>query len=203
MPIGGSFVRKIGTGLAALCLVVLSITAIAACGSSGGGGGGGKKGGSIKIGSVLPDKYDPTQNQTIQAYQAQQLVYTPLNTFKHVQGSAGAETIPGLADSLPKVTNGGKTYKLKLRPGLKYSDGSPIKASDFENTVKRLIVTGGPYSSFVSSIAGADAVKSCSGHVKGIVTDDKTGDITVTLSSPDTKFPFALAETWTAPTPAA
>ena len=203
MPIGGSFVRKIGTGLAALCLVVLSITVIAACGSSDGGGGGGKKGGSIRIGSVLPDKYDPTQNQTIQAYQAQQLVYVPLNTFKHVQGSAGAEVIPGLADSLPKISNGGKTYKLKLRSGLKYSDGSPVKASDFANSVKRLVVSGGPYSSFATGIVGADKLKSCSQDVKGIVTDDKTGDITITLTAPDTKFRFALAETWTAPTPAA
>jgi hypothetical protein len=80
------------------------MTAIAACGSSsGGGGGGGKKGGSIKIGSVLPDKYDPVLYQTLQAYQANQLVYTGLSTFKHVQGSAGGETIPALAESLPKL----------------------------------------------------------------------------------------------------
>src|SRR3954454_15872348 len=196
--------RKLGLRGVLLALGVLSMAVAAACGGGGGGGGGGgKTGGSIKIGSVLPDKYDPTQNQTIQAYQAQQLVYTPLNTFKHAEGSAGAEVVPGLADSLPKVTNGGKTYKLKLRSGLKYSDGSPIKASDFENTVKRLVVTGGPYSSFVSSIVGAESVKSCSGDIKGIVTDDKTGDITVNLTSPDTKIPFALSETWTAPTPAA
>src|SRR3954447_19042449 len=203
MPIGGSFVRKIGTGLAVACLAVLTATVMVACGSSGGGGGGGKKGGSIRIGSVLPDKYDPTQNQTIQAYQAQQLVYTPLNTFKHAQGSAGAEVVPGLAGSLPKVTNGGKTYKLKLRPGLKYSDGSPIKASDFENTIKRLVVLAGPYSSFVTGIVGADKVKSCKDDIPGIVTNDKTGDITISLKEADTKFPFALAEDWTAPTPAA
>ena len=53
MPIGGSFVRKIGTVLAVACFAVLSMTVIAACGSSGVGGGGGTKGGSIKIGSVL------------------------------------------------------------------------------------------------------------------------------------------------------
>src|SRR3954451_256361 len=205
MPIGGSFVRKIGTGLAALCLAVLAITVIAACGSSGGGGGGGgKKGGSIRIGSVLPDKYDPTQNQTIQAYQAQQLVYTPLNTFKHAQGSAGNEVIPGLAESLPKISNGGKTYKLKLRPGLKYSDGSAIKASDFENTIRRLVKLAGPYSSFVTpGIVGSDKVKDCSTDIKGITSNDKTGDITINLTAPDTKFQFALAEDWTAPTPAA
>ena len=64
-------------------------------------------------------------------------------------------------------------------------------------------MTAGPYSSFVTGIVGADKLKSCSDDVKGIVTDDKTGDITITLKAPDTKFQFALAETWTAPTPAA
>ena len=50
---------------------------------------------------------------------------------------------------------------------------------------------------------GTDKLKSCDDDLSGIVTDDKTGDITITLGAPDTKFPFALAETWTAPTPAA
>lgn len=198
--------RRLGSALAAVALALAMTVGIAACGSSNsdsGGGGGSKSGGSIRIGSVLPDKYDPTQNQTIQAYQAQQLVYTPLNTFKHVQGSQGAGIIPGLAESLPEVTNGGKTYKLKLRTGLKYSDGTAIKASDFENTIKRLVVSGGPFSSFVAPIVGTDKLKSCDQDVEGIVTDDKTGDITINLSQADTKFPFALAETWTAPTPTA
>ena len=79
----------------------------------------------------------------------------------------------------------------------------PIKASDFENTIKRLVVSGGPFSSFVTPIVGTDKLKSCEDDLEGIVTDDKTGDITITLSQADTKFPFALAETWTAPTPAA
>lgn len=198
-------VRRIGSVIAASAIVMAGGLGLVACGSnsSSGGGGGTKTGGSIRIGSVLPDKYDPTQNQTIQAYQANQLVYTPLTTFKHVQGNDGATIIPGLADALPKVSNGGKTYKLKLRPGLKYSDGTPVKASDFTNTIKRLVVSGGPYSSFVSPIEGVDKVKTCKDDVKGIVTDDKTGDIAITLTQADTKFPFALSETWTAPTPAA
>lgn len=196
--------RGIGKAVLAAALAAFLAIGAVACGSDDDEpGGGGKEGGSIRIGSVLPDKYDPTQNQTIQAYQAQQLVYVPLNTFKHVQGSEGAEIIPGLAEDLPEVSDDGKTYKLKLRSGLKYSDGTPIKASDFENTIKRLVVSGGPFSSFVSPIVGVDKLKSCDDDVEGIETNDKTGDITITLSQADTKFPFALAETWTAPTPAA
>ena len=70
------------------------------------------------------------------------------------RGRRGRELDPGLAESLPKVTNGGKTYKFKLRKGLKYSDGAPVKASDFEHTIKRMIELKGPYSSFYTGIVG-------------------------------------------------
>ena len=119
---------RLSKALIASVAVVFIALGIAACGGDDDddSGGGGKEGGSIKIGSVLPDKYDPTQNQTIQAYQAQQLVYTPLNTFKHVAGQRGRRrSSPGSPSPCPKVSNGGKTYKLKLRSGLKYSDGTP------------------------------------------------------------------------------
>ena len=38
-----------------------------------------------------------------------------------------------------------------------------------------------PFSSFVTGIEGTDKLKSCDDDVEGIVTDDKTGDITITL----------------------
>ena len=107
------------SAIAAPALVAASVFGAAACGSDddagGGGGGAGKKGGSIKIGTVGPDNHDPALFQTIQAVQALQLVYTPLTTYAHEEGKAGGELIPGLAEKLPTVTNGGKTYKYTLR----------------------------------------------------------------------------------------
>ena len=47
--------------------------------------------------------------------------------------------IPGLAKALPKISDGGKTYTLFLRKGLKYSDGTPVKASDFTYAVERAL----------------------------------------------------------------
>ena len=64
--------------------------------------------------------------------------YIPLLTYAHASGKAGTELIPGLAESLPKIDQGGRRYTLQLRPGLKYSDGTPVRASDFGRAVERL-----------------------------------------------------------------
>jgi len=89
---------------------------------------------------------------------------------------------------MPAISADRKTYAFKLRDGLKYSDGSPVRASDFEHTIKRLTFLGGPFSSFVSGIVGAEAyqnAKKPNGDISGITADDETGEITVKLTQPD------------------
>jgi peptide/nickel transport system substrate-binding protein len=187
----------------AVLLVVVAAFASAGC---GGGGGGGTKGGSIRIGSVLPDSYDPVLFQTVQANQALQLVYKGLVAYKDAEGAEGKDLVPGLAEAMPTISNGGKTYDFKLRKDLKYSDGTPVKASDFEHTIKRLLFLGGPFSSFVSGIAGADeytAAKKQDADISGIKADDAAGTITVTLKAPDSQFLYAIGLANAAPTPAA
>ena len=203
--------RKLRSVLAVCGLAAVSSLGVAACGSSsddngGGGGSSGAKPTSAKIGSVLPDNYDPVLFQTTQANEALQLVYTGLVTYKHAEGAAGNEIIPGLAEALPTVSADKKTYTFKLRSGLKYSDGSPVVASDFEHSIKRLNYLGGPFSSFTSSIEGvADYIKAKkpNADISGITSDDKTGEITVKLTEPDGKFLFAIALANCALTPAA
>src|ERR1044072_2054609 len=160
----------------------------------------------MKFGSVLPHNYDPVMYQTVQANQPLQMGYTGLVTYNHVEGADGAKLIPGLAEAMPTLSSDKKTYTFKLREGLKYSDGSPVKASDFENTIKRLNYLGGPFSSFTSSIEGVPEYAKA--HKKdmdipGITADDATGEVTVKLSQHDSKFLFAIALANSAPTPAA
>jgi peptide/nickel transport system substrate-binding protein len=204
--------RRVGKVLAATALAALTALGVAACGgsSSDSGGssssGGGKTGGSIRIGSAFPDSFDPVLIQTNQANQALQGVYTGLLTYKHVTGTDGNTLIPGLAEALPTISADKKTYTFKLRAGIKYSDGTPVAASDFEHTIKRLLFLGGPYSSFSNVIVGAPeylAAKKQDADISGITSDDKTGEITVKLSKPDSKFLFAISLVSGAPTPAA
>jgi peptide/nickel transport system substrate-binding protein len=194
---------KLGRRALVLLVACLSLFVIAACGDDdddgGGGGGGGeaKKGGSITISQTSqPDYMDPALTYTVNGIEPLWLVYTPLITYAREEGQAGAKLIPGLAEDLPDISADGKTYKLKLRSGQKYSDGSPVKASDFEHAIKRVLNLESGGSAFYLGIEGAqdylDAGKP-EGDISGITTDDKTGDITVKLSAPDGSFTHVLA----------
>jgi len=197
---------KLCSALAVGAVSVGASFGLAACGSDTSSNNQGKTGGSATIGSVLPDNYDPVMLQTVQANEPLQLVYTGLVTYKHAEGAAGTEVIPGLAEALPEVSADKKTYTFKLRSGLKYSDGSAVKASDYEHTIKRLNFLGGPYSSFTSTIAGVPeylAAKKEDADISGITSDDATGVITVKLSEADGKFLYNVGLVNSAPTPAA
>ena len=196
--------------LAVLIALIASVGVIA-CGDDddddGGGGGTGGGGGELVVATTGLDNADPVMFLTTQSVQVYQLAYIPLLTYAHEPRAEGAKLIPGLAEDMPEVTNGGKGYKFKLREGLKYSDGTDVKASDFENTMKRLLKLGSPWSSFFSPIIeGTEEFVEkgdMSGDISGIETNDETGEITVTATEPDTKLLFALAEPYTSPTPAA
>lgn len=199
--------RGIGKAVVAVALAVfLSIGAVA-CGSDDGESGGTGKGGKeLRVGTTGLDNADPVLFQTVQAVQAFQLVYTPLVTYAHKEGKDGTKIIPGLAEEVPEATDGGKTYKFKLRSGLQYSDGSPVKASDFENTIKRLLKLGSVWSGFYTGIVGASEFQEkgdFKADIPGIETNDRTGEISVRLKEPDTKVLFALAEPYASPMPAA
>src|SRR4051812_41276629 len=118
-----------------------SDTGSSSSGSGGGsssGGGGGKNGGAITmLYGTAPNSLDPGFGYTTQAAENDWIAYTGLLTYAHQSGTAGGQLIPGLATALPQISSDGKTYTLTLRKGLKYSNGKPVKASDFPYTLQR------------------------------------------------------------------
>jgi peptide/nickel transport system substrate-binding protein len=152
--------------------------------------------------SSFPDYMDPQLSYTAEGWQAMSEVYIPLLTYKHGEGAEGSEVVPGLAKEMPKVTNGGKTYTLFLRPGLKYSDGSPVKASDFPYAVERMFIVNSGGSPFYTTIVGAQKfAETKKGGIPGIKTNDKTGEISITLEKPRGTFNNELALMFVAPVP--
>src|SRR5450755_2460867 len=191
--------------LAAVALGLASAVALAACGgsssssssSSSSGGSTGKSGGTVTlVGGTAPDSLDPQFGYTTQAAEPDWLAYTGLTTYAHVNGTAGGNLIPGLATALPTITNGGKTYTATLRKGLVFSNGQPVKASDFAYTVERAIKLpwGGSGQFITSQIVGGQAYASGKAKtISGITTDDATGKITINLVAPYGAFGNILA----------
>ena len=131
------------------------------------------------------DYLDPGLSYTVEGWAIMWNVYLPLVGYKHVNGPDGATLVPYLAKSLPQISSDGKTYKLTLRKGLKYSDGTAVKASDFRATIERDYKVDSPGVGFFSNIVGADAYsKTKKGHISGITTNDGTGAITIKLTQP-------------------
>jgi peptide/nickel transport system substrate-binding protein len=196
-----------------------AVVAVAACSSStsssGTSSGGGSSasstasaqaGGTITIASGTPPlSADQALDFTTQGNELYSVVNTPLLTFQRgVEGVAGAKIIPGLAQALPTVSNGGKTYTFMLRPGLKYSNGTAIKASDETYALERDIKIPWQAASFVSAyIAGGTAYANGKAKtISGITTDDATGKIVVNLVAPFAPIEDIFALAGTAPVPA-
>jgi peptide/nickel transport system substrate-binding protein len=150
----------------------------------------------------FPDYMDPQLAYTAEGWTAMYATYIPLLTYRHAEGKAGSEVIPGLARELPQITDGGKTYTLFLRPGLKYSSGSRVRASDFKFTVERLFRVNSGGSPFYTGIVGAKSfARKQHAHISGITTNDQSGKIVIHLIHPQGTFSSELALLFVAPVP--
>jgi len=149
--------------------------------------------------SAFPESLDPGLSFTLEGATALQNVYIPLLTYAHANGAAGTKLIPGLAKDLPKIDQGGRRYTLFLRPGLQYSDGTPVKASDFRFVVERLFRINSVGSTFFTGIVGAERfAKTKKGRIAGIETDDRSGKIVIHLTQPSGTFSYLLGLTYAA-----
>lgn len=193
-----------------LSAAVVSALVLAACGSGGGHGSttttpskgttgttvAGRAGGTATVDmGTAPDSLDPQSGYTTQAAEPDWITYTPLLTYAHQDGTPGTQLMPGLATALPKVSSSGKTYSLTLRKGLTFSNGTPVKASDFAYTIERMLKVNWGGSSFITdNVQGASAYLSGKAtSISGITTDDATGQITIHLVKPYGAFDNVLA----------
>jgi peptide/nickel transport system substrate-binding protein len=199
---GGRFAARSRIGAVAFVAVVASALGAVGCGGSGGGDSTSSSTLEITYGSA-PDYLDPALSYTLEGWSAMWETYVPLLTYVHADGAAGTKLIPGLAKALPKITDGGKTYTLVLRPGLRYSDGQPVRASDFGATIERMLAMNSPATPFFTDIVGAERFSQTKkGRIAGIEADDKNGRIVIHLVEPRSTFSNELAMLFAAPLPA-
>jgi len=198
--------RKLGVVTSALAL---TLTGLAGFSASPAGASSYQKahaGGTLTLlASTAGGTLDPQVNYTLQYWQLFQATYDGLVTFQKVNGPASFDVVPDLATSLPKITNGGKTYTFTLRKGIKFSNGQTVTVNDVKATFIRLFKVSNPNSgSWYNAITGGDACvatpATCT--LSGIVVNAATNTVTFNLAKVDPEFIDQLAVPFAAILPA-
>ena len=204
-------------------LPLLASTLIfSACGSETDGPGAGSGGeppstpqGELRVNLAgEPPTIDPNQSSFAASVTVVQQLFEGMLKF-----NPDLTVAAGAAKEVPSQANGGiskdlMTYTFRLRDDLKWSDGKPLTAKDFEYSVKRLLdpKVAAEYASFYHDIKGAEAYNSALGTetapnkvddatlnrlrdaVAVKATDDRT--VVIELAQPRTTFLQVMA-LWT------
>lgn len=138
----------------------------------------------VDVGTEIPT-FDPVLAEDGYTYRVMNDLFAGLVDFDQAN-----RPIPGLASNWD-ISPDGLTYTFHLRDGIKFSDGSPIKASDFVFSWKRLVdpKTGSSYAFLLKDVAGADAITEGKASIDTLAVsalDDKT--FVVKLSHPTNAF---------------
>lgn len=151
------------------------------------------RGNIAEPGTVDPQKYSTTYESHIQ-----------LDLFETlVTNDAAGAYVPGSAESW-KVSDDGRVYTFKLRPNLKWSDGTPITSADFVYGFRRAIdpKTHSWYANMCYNIKNAKAVNE--GKMKpealGVSAPDASTFV-VTLIDPSATLIYLMAHPMLAPAP--
>lgn len=144
---------------------------------------------------AAPDYLDPSLGYTTTAAESAWVSHLGLYSYAHAEGQAGTQLIPAIAVGPPLVTDAGRTYTITIRRGLTYSNGAPVKASDFVLSLRRTLkLLWGGSSFLTSNIVGANAyARGKAPSITGVTADDPAGRITIRLLAPYGAFENVLA----------
>jgi ABC-type transport system substrate-binding protein/streptogramin lyase len=158
-------------------------------------------GGTLTVASqLLPGSFtgiDPAEVYAPRvSLNAQRVVYDGLVAFRLADGPDGLTVVPDLAAALPRLSDDGRTYTFTLRPEIRYSTGSLVRASDFVLGMRRALTHHGGNPGFFAAVLGGrhciDQPTACD-LSRGMTADDSTGRLVIHLAAPDPEFLYKLA----------
>jgi YVTN family beta-propeller protein len=157
--------------------------------------GAGHRGGRLVVGAngLIEGSIDPNFMSWAGTLSSLSAAYDGLVGPVRRGGSDGGRIVPNLALSLPVPAAGGTRYAFQLRPGVRYSNGTLVRASDFRRSLERMFLPEFPV---VVPLVGAEACarrpRTCD-LSRGIRVDDANGTIVFRLQRPDSEFLRTLA----------
>jgi peptide/nickel transport system substrate-binding protein len=164
-----------------------------------------KKGGTLRINQAESD-FDFVDPQLAYRTDDWSMIYTtsmPLVGFQEKAGAAGSQLAPIGATSFPTVSGNGKTYTFHIRPGMKFSDGSPVTAASYQRSWERILSPkmGSPLGvnlSLQDDVVGAQAfLDGKASKISGITAKGLT--LTFHLTHPNATFVSILSMQWFTP----
>ena len=178
--------KRVGSAIVGLALA----TSLAACESDDTGtdsgdtsqGAGGGKGGTVTVYSINDVEHlDPGRNFAADSVMIGKLITRTLTDYRYDTKSkkiVPENDLAGSYESSPDL----KTWTFKLKDGIKYEDGTPIKAADVKYGVERSfsadLAEGAPY---------GKAYLDCPGYKGPYVADNNGGKGCTAIEVPDDK----------------
>jgi ABC-type oligopeptide transport system substrate-binding subunit len=145
----------------------------------------------VRIFSGDASTLDPAEQGDVTSASISAQLFETLTTF-----DADLRLQPALAQSW-RVDEGGIRVVFHLRPDLRFSDGTPLRAADVVRSWLRLIdpADPSPLASLMLVVEGASAYMAGDGDASavGLRADDAAGDVTVTLARPASDFPDVVS----------
>jgi YVTN family beta-propeller protein len=130
------------------------------------------------------------------------LAYDSLLSFS--KSPASPDTlVPDLALAIPSAEDGGLVYTFRLRPGLRYWTGAPVRASDFVRGLEQAAQSSDQEAPYISALAGAldcPGARQCN-LTRDVIANDRAGTVTLHLSHPDPEILLAMGLPYFAPKP--
>ena len=147
------------------------------------------------------DSLDPGLSYSAESWQSLWNVYLSPYGYQHATGAASLQIVPVLSEAMPDISSGGRVYEFRLRKGLRYSNGKPVRAGDFAYAIRRLYLLDSVGAPLFDDIVGAGVAAARRGPISGIETDEYARSIKVRLKRPSASFINALASLFAAPVP--
>ena len=137
--------------------------------------------------------FDPGAVQTLNEFQITQAIFDSLTDFDFTE-KCKPELKGDLAESW-EVNDDATQYTFTLKKGIKYSNGTEVKASDFKKAWERAgsAELASAYGYLVNSIKGGEALQAGDATtLEGVKADDAAGTLTIDLASPNAEFASIL-----------
>ena len=107
------------------------------------------------------DSVDPALSYGVEEWSLLDATCARLMAYPDRPPPQGFGLVPEVAAALPRVSRDGRTYTFAIRPGFRFSNGTPVRASAFARQINRLLApsVASPGLRYAEEIVGSDAVR--------------------------------------------